>query len=369
MIGTLPDKVKDESDVNIDLSIKTEDADNMLMDRGSPPTRSSMRNNHGPPQQLVLILECGDSVFLTIRPRDDGTWEFSASRFPRFWKQLMYAGFHLAVDPSSRYMVLGYARGCFLIHQLESIKNLNEQYRCGDPIRPVTSVRTRTVEGVIHKIEFLYPRPDDENHIILLLITVLNGKSRMTIYEWEHGDDLNAVFEKPPPGHRMPVENQMPLLIIPLTVRSAFILISPDQVAVCTETLHGPPNFTKFEISEAPATTNYHGLEKPLWTAWARPFRLSNFFKARDCIYLAREDGVVNFIEADSESTMTGSTFMDKFDCNISKAFTCLEDQYSDVLVMASDSGPGAVWKVRPAQKHGPRQLHLRSYYPWVRTC
>lgn len=317
------------------------------MERDDPPGRTSSRAAPLAPQLLLVVLECGDSVFLSVRSQADGNLEFVASRFKSPKEHLVYPGFHLAVDPSSRYMALGCAQHHFVVYELESITTLNGQYGRNEPLRPVKSFRPRSVQGVIHKIEFLYPRPGDGHHIILLLIIVRNGKSRMVTYEWELGDDLRAVFAEEKNGHRMPVENQMPLLLIPLTVRSAFMAISPRQIAVCTEALHGPPNFERFDILEPPATINYHGREKPLWTAWARPSRLSHFFRTRDCIYLAREDGVVIFIEADSESTLTGSTFMDKFDCNISRAFSCLYDQFSDVLVMAGDSGPGAVWKVR----------------------
>jgi hypothetical protein len=195
-------------------------------------------------------------------------------------------------------------------------------------------------------MEFLYPRPGDTHHIILLLIVVRNGKSRMVTYEWELGDNLDTVFAEEKNGHRMPVENQMPILLIPLTVRSAFIAISPNQIAVYTETLHGPPNFERVDVKHVPATANHHGRGEPLWAAWARPFRLESFVEKHDCIYLAREDGVVSFIEADSEGALTGNTFTDDFDCNISSAFSCLFDQYSDVLIMGGDSGPGAIYKV-----------------------
>ncbi|KAK3368990.1 mono-functional DNA-alkylating methyl methanesulfonate N-term-domain-containing protein [Lasiosphaeria ovina] len=303
-----------------------------------------------PPQLLMVTLECGDCVFLFVRAGSGGKPEFVESRFasPRY--QLIYPGFHLAVDPSSRYVALACAEDFFVVYELESLPDLNQRHMRNEPLNPVRSYRPRSVQGVIHKVDFLYPRPGDDHHIILLLIIVKNGKSRMVTYEWEVGNDLKTVFAEEKQGHRMPVENQMPVLLIPLTVRSAFIAISPSQVAVCTGGLFGPPNFEKIGMETRPATDTYHGRDQPLWTAWARPFRLSPYFKTRDCIYLAREDGIVIFIEADSESALDRSTFMDKFDCNISTAFTCLFDQYTDVLVMGSDSGPGTIWKV-PARQ------------------
>ncbi|KAK4450700.1 mono-functional DNA-alkylating methyl methanesulfonate N-term-domain-containing protein [Podospora aff. communis PSN243] len=303
-----------------------------------------------PPQLLMLVLECGDSIFMFMERGSDGRFVFVTTRCPSAREPLVYPGFHLAIDPSSRYMVLACAQEFFVVYELESLDNLGAQYLRKERLVPVKSQRPRVVQGVIHKVHFLYPRPGDDRHVILLLIVVRHGRSRMITYEWELGDDLTTVFAEEKHGHRMPVENQMPVLIIPLTVRSAFIAISPDQVAVCTEGLYGPPNFETIEMHNPPATPYFHGRHQPLWTAWARPFRLSPYFEGRDCIYLAREDGVVIFIEADSESALDRSTFMDTFDSNISSAFTCLFDQYTDVLMLGSDSGPGAIWKV-PARQ------------------
>ena len=342
--GEDEDEGKDDDEDPLASPVET-DNDDVNMDQGVFPARATSRESL-PPQLLLLVLECGDSAFLSVRTNRDGSLEFVTSRFKCPSQHHVFPGFHLAVDPSARYMVLGCAQTYFMVYELESMRTLDLRYRRDEPLRPVRSFRARAVQGVIHQIEFLYPRPGDDNHIILLLVVVKNGKSRMVTYEWELGDDLFTVFHEEKTGHRMPVENQMPLLLIPLTVCSAFIAISPSQIAVCTESLHGPPNFERIDITDAPATINYHGREKPLWTAWARPFRLSSFFKNRDCIYLAREDGVVIFIEFDAESILTGSIFMDKFDCNISAAFSCLYEQYSDILVMGGDSGPGAVWKV-----------------------
>ncbi|KAK1755781.1 mono-functional DNA-alkylating methyl methanesulfonate N-term-domain-containing protein [Echria macrotheca] len=343
VVGTFDIREDADGDGGTAQSLKMEDVDPEAGLTDTP-------NVQFPPQMLLLVMECGDSIFLFLRRGSDGCLEFVASCCPSPRKQLVYPGFHLAIDPSSRYVALACAQDFFVVYELESMENLGQAYAINDSLKPVRSIRPRTVRGVIYQIQFLYPRPGDDRHIILLLIIVRNNRSSMVTYEWNTGDDLSMVLAEEKRGHRMPVENQMPILIIPLTVKSAFIAISPEQVSVCTETLHGPPYFEAVEMQDKPPTRNHHGRGPPLWTAWARPFRLSPYFKTRDCIYLAREDGVVIFIEADSESALDRSTFMDTFDSNISKAFTCLFDQYTDVLMLGSESGPGAIWKV-PARQ------------------
>ncbi|KAK0671077.1 mono-functional DNA-alkylating methyl methanesulfonate N-term-domain-containing protein [Cercophora samala] len=336
--------------------IKTEEEQDAL---SSQPPILKLEDHHHyglaprlPPQMLMVALESGDSVFMFVRPDSSGGGgkpEFVTTRFVSPKQRLAHPGFHVVVDPSSRYMALAYAQDFFVVYELESRERLEEKYANGEPLQsPVRSFRLRSVNGVIHKIAFLYPRPGDENHVILLLIVVRHRKSRMVIYEWKLGDDLKKVFDEDKQGHRMPVENQMVLLLIPLTVQSAFIVISPDQIAVCTECLHGPPRFETIEMSSPPPTPTHHGAHVPLWTAWARPFRLSSYFETRDCIFLAREDGVVVYFEADKDSTVERVTPMDTFNCNISTAFACVYERYADILILGSDSGPGGVHKICP---------------------
>jgi replication-dependent DNA damage repair protein MMS1 len=347
VIGSVPDSALkgEKNDSATDVGIKSEDID-VIMDVTDdfPATTSTTAL---PPQMLVLALECGDTVFLWICAGQDGTLEFNHSRFPTPTSQLVPPGFHIAVDPSSRYMALACAERSFVVYQLDSLKSLHEQYRLGEPLTPVISYRLRSVQGVIHQMQFLYPTPGYDQHVILLLIIVKDSTSRLVIYEWELGDNLKDVFAEEKQGYRMAKGDRVPLLVIPLTVNSAFITISEDQITVHSGHLHGSLEQYQLVIEdESPPTASHHGRNKPLWTAWARPFRLSEFFKTHDCLYLAREDGVVYLFETDSDMQTTATLYMEKFDCSISTAFSCLYDQDIDVLALGGDSSPGAIWKV-----------------------
>jgi hypothetical protein len=302
-----------------------------------------------PPQLLMLVLETGDNVFLFLRPGPDGRLKFVTSRFGNPKHMQGHLGFHLAVDPSSRYMAMAGPADHFVVYELEAHRQMNERYLRNERLQPIKSFRLRTVRGVIHKMTFLHPRPGDDRHIILLLVIVSHGKSKTVIYEWVLGDDLKAVFSEEKKGHRMPLEHQMPLLLIPLTVQSAFISVSAEHVAICTECLHGPPRFENRPLSTPPPAVSYRRRHQPLWTAWAKPPRLQSYNKNHDCFYLAREDGVVLFIEIeqDGELELASVNAIDPFPCTISTAFACLPDSSTDVLVIGSDSGPGGYWKVR----------------------
>lgn len=326
-------------------AVKTEDDEPRLSELPSQKPLGSTAQL--PPQLLMVVLESGDNVFMFVRPGPAGEPEFVTSRFANPRHVGGQLGFHLAIDPSSRYMVLADATECFAVYELESIGRLNQAYASNSPLNPVKSYRYRTVRGVIQKVAFLHPQPGEDHHIILVLVIVRARKTRLAIYDWELGEDLRTVFAEEKGGYRMPFEFQMVLQLIPLTVQSAFIAISPQQTAVCTGCLYGPPQFDLVSLQAPDASSsNHRGLGPPLWTSWARPFRSRRYNRTRDCIYLAREDGVVLYIQADQDCALNHITLLEKTHCSISSAFACVVHQCTDALMLGSDSGPGGFWKV-----------------------
>ncbi|KAF5656065.1 putative FUN12-general translation factor eIF2 [Fusarium sp. NRRL 25303] len=315
-----------------------------------------------PPQLLVLMLETGDAVFLFIQELFDGTLRFETTTFesPR---NLQFLGYHLSIDPSSRYMSAGSAEGGFIVYELESLSHMKSQYEDGGSLKPVKSTRVRITQGVIHKMEFLYPRPEDDYHIILLLIIVRREVSkqahvsRMVVYDWELGDELTAVFRSEK-GTPLPKEHRMPLMIIPLKVNTAFLAVSEHSIGIVKNAFTGQTSFDTLETHSPQQTKLHHGAAEPLWTTWARPFRINIYLEKMDVIYLAREDGVIAHIEIDSRDLVPTVMTLGTISTNITTAFTTAYDVFSDVLITGGDSGPGGIWKVLIPRKD-PQQVSI----------
>ncbi|KAH7178438.1 mono-functional DNA-alkylating methyl methanesulfonate N-term-domain-containing protein [Fusarium sp. MPI-SDFR-AT-0072] len=348
-------------------SIKTEDADVSMKDVAEASEAkeakeaSEAKKRVLPPQLLVLMLETGDAVFLFIQERLDGTLRFVATTFqsPR---NLQFLGYHFSIDPSSRYMSAGSAEGGFIIYELESLSHMSTQYESCGFIKPIKSTRVRITQGVIHKMEFLYPRPEDDYHIILLLIIVRREVSkqahvsRMVVYDWELGDELTAVFRSEK-GTPLPKEHRMPLMIIPLKVNTAFLAVSEHSIGIVKNAFTGQTSFDTLETHSPQQTKLHHGAAEPLWTTWARPFRINIYLEKMDVIYLAREDGVIAHIEIDSRDLVPTVMTLGTISTNITTAFTTAYDVFSDVLITGGDSGPGGIWKLIP--RKDPQQVSV----------
>ncbi|KAI5861897.1 hypothetical protein GGS23DRAFT_573700 [Durotheca rogersii] len=330
--------------------VKTEDSDTEMADSSSPTSALPDPNGTLPPQLLVLVLERGDLVFLFLHQGPRRSWDFVSSTQHVPGQRLVCPGFHMAIDPSSRFLALACSENLFIMYHLESMETLREQYSRDGTLQPIKEKVARAVKGIIHKIEFLHPHHGNEYQIILLIIVVQPEVSRLAVYEWDRRLDMTEVFLEERNGYRLEENYRMPLLVVPLKVRNAFLMITERITATCSDILSGPPEFVPFDLANRDDTELHHGTREPLWTAWTRPIRHPPYHDKKDVIYLAREDGLINFLECGDESEIETSVSMGSVDCNIDTAFASLFHPFGDVLVTGGDSGPGAVWNVEARQ-------------------
>lgn len=315
---------------------------------GSTTPSNAARRVALPPQLLVLVLEQGALVFLHIETTLQGELEFCVSSHEIPDADWDHPGFQMTVDPSSRFLALACPEDLFVVYELESMDTLRAQHHHRQPLSPVKSFRARGLRGVIHKLEFLFPAPDDDYHIILMMIVIRDKVARLVTYDWELGEPLERVFREEKRGCKLDEQWSMPLLVVPLTVQSSFMMITETLSTLVYNMPHGPPDYQTFSLQEQGESEYHFSSALPLWTAWARPRRDSSFHREADVIYLAREDGIFTILETSSE--LETSTLMGSVKCNIDTAFACLYDPHydphGDILVTGGDCGPGAIWSV-----------------------
>lgn len=344
--------------------IKTEDLD-MTMHDSMPLGRNDMAPL--PPQMLVLIFETCEMAFLIVRKRPDGTPEFFTT-YHKPSADSAHIGYHLTVNPSWRYLVAASPNGVFVVHELESIDNMRVQYARDGTFEPVRSFRARTLRGTITNAAFLHPRPQDHDHHVILLLTVVHKDrdqppvTRMMAYDWYSGDNLKSTLARKPITSRLPDEYSIPVHVIPLTVQSAFIVVSEREAVIVAHFLSGSPGYSDLISSHIRSTPLHHGRYQPLWSSWARPYRRDTYFEKTDIIYLAREDGTVIHLEIDSESLAPSVTNKVFLDANIDTAFAVAHDPFSDVLIIGGDSGPGGIWKAGISFPSLTEANHLSSF-------
>lgn len=328
-------------------------------------------NNHQarglPPQLLVLVFETGELAFIFLKESPSHrTPELAIQEYPAVGN-IPFLGAHFTIDPSSRYLAASSLEDVLVVYEMKAWESLNQEYRATGKFQPVITQKSprgplpyvKVIPAVIHSLEFLYPRPQDDYHVILLLTIFRRGKDgnqstwRFLTYDWEVENSLAPIFSqqlKSPT--RLPAFSESPMFLIPLKFQNAFFIVFETSMWLVKQVLSSP-EYELSALNVSGPSRLHHGVGHPQWTTWARPFRRRSYFEKTDIIYLAREDGVVMHIEVDSATLMHSETEIGCLDTNISTAFTTSYDSFSDLLIIGGDSGPGGIWKVcRTSSEH-----------------
>ena len=230
-----------------------------------------------------------------------------------------------------------------------------------------------SVEGIILKMEFLHPPQGENNHVILLLVISLNQRTRLLCYEWDCSTDLRQAKQKGD-GQLVHPEDSHPLLLIPFTISSGFMLVCEKVISVYKGILTGPATrrwlaLDHYEPPQDPGNSR----RPPLWTHWAKPVRHGEYASNHNDIYLCREDGIVRWLEIDEasegEDAMIGSQmYPGNIGCNIDTAFASLDQPTNrpDLLVSSGDTSNGGLFIIRPSQYIEPRAT--QTIHNWAPT-
>ena len=146
-----------------------------------------------PPQILVLTLDSLEVAFVYLRQSSDGSHEFRQVTvpLPTPLDYLETLGRHLAIDPRSRAIAVGAWEGSFIIFHTKEAGQLREEFsKDVQDWCPVQAQQILKVNGVILKMEFIHPGPEDEDDVVLVLIVARYGRIQIHSYAWNFSDGL-----------------------------------------------------------------------------------------------------------------------------------------------------------------------------------
>ncbi|MCJ1249735.1 hypothetical protein MMC30_006961 [Trapelia coarctata] len=353
---------------------------------------------HGmPPQILVMALQSGpeDSLlFLSASHDEPDALRFRSYQIPLPAKkeQSKRLGKHIAIDPRSRAMAVSASSGSFVVYTLKPMSELWEEVKSSEGLReesfhPVIEERHVQINGIIQKMEFLYPSTEDQDHVILLLVVTSGDKTRVQICEWDNSRDLREIGA--PKSHPLPTALRCPLLLIPFTIVTGFILVCEGSICVFLDILTGEPRLsyvrTPQDMHQTGAREPGSSRRFPLWTAWARPLRRDNYASENDVFYLCREDGTVQFLEFRLDSIPQNAFHRPgELLVNVDTAFAALDlawdrfqprtptkdDQWEggDILIVAGDMSDGKVVRMA-ARRNAESTQSIPNWTPMVDFC
>lgn len=196
-------------------------------------------------------------------------------------------------------------------------------------------------------MEFLHPKSEEQNRIILLLLVSRNQFTHAICYEW----DANVMLRNATPRITKRIlqpEDRLPTMVIPLTKTSSFMLVATGSVSVYRNRLDPRTQPIRY-----PLLCDKQNQRSPLWTRWARPLRNWVYNQKHDDIYLCSEDGRIYYLEIGNEGEIENQTFLGFLNCDVDAAFDTLDIGYEggDLLLAAGTTGDGGLF-VQKARDH-----------------
>ena len=203
-------------------------------------------------------------------------------------------------------------------------------------------------------MEFLHPQKGNEEHIILLLVVSQQGGTALMWFGWDLSETHLPHPNAKPRRQRIPQDEQLPLLLIPLTMSSAFMLICEGHITVYKDimsdvaTAYKQKDLDNLELPEEPGVSN----KFPLWTQWARPMRGEEHrLNDLDDVYLCREDGVVRYLRIDDRRPVIDSSHRAGIlEVNVDTAFASIDlgVHHTDLIAAGGNMCNGGLWIFPP---------------------
>jgi len=147
-------------------------------------------------------------------------------------------------------------------------------------------------------------------------------------------------------------EDQNPSLLIPLSRSADFLLVCDSHISLYKRVLSGPPSREKSDFHEHILAPLRPGAGKgtPRWVQWDKAPRHPDF--AKEAFYIAREDGMVVYVERGQMDTL-GISEAGRWPYPIDTAFACLNvdnsefaHSYPDVLISGGIGSDGHLCRV-----------------------
>ncbi|KAI9375703.1 mono-functional DNA-alkylating methyl methanesulfonate N-term-domain-containing protein [Aspergillus egyptiacus] len=309
-----------------------------------------------PPQIMVLSLASKELVFLYLS-RDTGQFIHYHRPLPSDVSTFERFGRNIAVEPRSRAVAVSASCGYFGVFILKNPPALQAQMS-ENQLDPVAEERFFRIEGDILFMEFLYPKPEDGDRIILLLLVSQEQTTHAVCYEWTAQQALRQSHPRIT-RKSLPPEDRLPTMIIPLTKASSFMLVTPTSMSIYKNKLDfaGQPN--KYPIP----LPDHEQQRSPLWNRWARPLRNWLHNQKHDDIYLCREDGRINYLGIGNEGEIENQAQLGHLLCDVDAAFDILDIGYEggDLLLAAGSTGDGGLF----VQKAREQPRCVQKFMNW----
>ena len=216
-------------------------------------------------------------------------------------------------------------------------------------------------------MDFLRSPKSQPDQVILLLLVTNEGTPSMLLYCWDTREPLSRTAALPVSGQSLHHEDSFPLMLIPSSRHTSFIIVTETALVVYDEVLMHPVKRVRVSLPRN-LPDDLRGATRPLlWVQWARAPRLQYHQEAEDNIYLVREDGQIRHYIAQHElRAKVDSHFSPGYlGINVDSALAIVGpfSEGGDILIAGGDGCDGGVFHL-PARQKPSRIQAISNWSP-----
>jgi hypothetical protein len=207
------------------------------------------------------------------------------------------------------------------------------------------------MDGIVLKMDFL-PAPSHIKHqaMLLLLVAQRNG-TYIHVYSWDTRLGLGNAKPNRCSGQRLPFEDSHPLMLIPSTQWTSFVIVTETEIVVYDDILSTHAKRINLPLADQYPPRYENSTRTPLWVQWTKPTRHAAYNMTHDDICLVREDGQLRYYIIDRATpTKIDAHFRPgNLGINVDTAFASMQGPVAlgggDTFIVGGDLTDGGVFQ------------------------
>lgn len=207
------------------------------------------------------------------------------------------------------------------------------------------------MDGIVLKMDFLPPPSHMKDQVMLLLLVAQRNGTYIHIFSWDARLGLGNAKPNRCSGQRLPFEDSHPLMLIPSTRWTSFVIVTETEIVVYDDILSSRAKRINLPLTDQYPPRYENSTRTPLWVQWTKPTRHSTYNMTHDDICLVREDGQLRYYIIDrSIPTKIDAHFRPgNLGINVDTAFTSMQGPVAlgggDTFIVGGDLTDGGVFQ------------------------
>jgi hypothetical protein len=207
------------------------------------------------------------------------------------------------------------------------------------------------MDGIVLKMDFLPPPSRMKNQVMLLLLVAQRSGTYIHVYSWDARLGLGNAKPNRGSGQRLPLEDSHPLMLIPSTQWTSFIIVTETEIVVYDDILSSHAKRINLPLTDQFPPRYENSTRTPLWVQWTKPTRHAEYNMTHDDICLVREDGQLRYYIIDRVTpTKIDAHFRPgNLGINVDTAFASMQGPAAlgggDTFIVGGDLTDGGVFQ------------------------